>query len=85
MTQTVTQQPHRHHPLRPSVADLMRPPLTTADTDDHAAAAAYLMKHARATALIVLDTQTGQPTGISPRPISSARSPTARPQRGSDP
>jgi len=28
------------------------------------AAAAYLMKHARATALTVLDTQTGQPKGI---------------------
>jgi CBS domain-containing protein len=42
----------------------MRPPLTTANTNDHAAAAAYLMKHARATALMVLDTVTGQPEGI---------------------
>ena len=42
----------------------MRPPLTTADTNDHVAAAAYLMKHARATALMVLDAQTGQPKGI---------------------
>ena len=42
----------------------MRPPLTTADTNDHVAAAAYLMKHDRATALTVLDTQTGQPMGI---------------------
>jgi CBS domain-containing protein len=42
----------------------MRPPLTTAATNDHAAAAAYLMKHARATAPMVLDAQTGQPKGI---------------------
>jgi CBS domain-containing protein len=42
----------------------MRPPLTTADTNDHVAAAAYLMKHAGATALMVLDAQTGQPKGI---------------------
>jgi CBS domain-containing protein len=42
----------------------MRPPLTTADTGDHAAAAAYLLKHARATALMVLDAVTGQPKGI---------------------
>jgi predicted transcriptional regulator len=42
----------------------MRPPLTTADQDDHAAAAAYLMKHAGASALMVLPTHTGQPIGI---------------------
>jgi len=42
----------------------MRPPLTTAESDDHAAAAAYLMKHAGATALLVLDAQTGQMIGI---------------------
>jgi CBS domain-containing protein len=42
----------------------MQPPLTTAGTNDHAAAAAYLMKHAKATALIVLDAQTGRPRGI---------------------
>ncbi len=42
----------------------MRPPLTTADQDDHAAAAAYLMKHAGASALMVLPVYTGQPIGI---------------------
>jgi CBS domain-containing protein len=42
----------------------MRPPLTTANTNDHVAAAAYLLKHARATSLMVLDTVTGQPQGI---------------------
>ena len=38
----------------------MRPPLTTANQDDHAAAAAYLMKHAGASALMVLHAHTGQ-------------------------
>jgi CBS domain-containing protein len=33
-------------------------------SSDHAAAAAYPMKHARTTALMVLDPQTGQPKGI---------------------
>jgi CBS domain-containing protein len=42
----------------------MRPPLTTADQDDRAAAAAYLMKHAGASALMVLYAHTGQPVGI---------------------
>jgi CBS domain-containing protein len=64
MTQTATQQPPPPPPLLTTVADVMRPPLTTAGTRDHAAAAACLMKHAMATALIVLDAQTGQPKGI---------------------
>jgi CBS domain-containing protein len=33
----------------------MRPPLTTVEKDGHVGAAAYLMKHAGATALVVLD------------------------------
>ena len=63
MTQTTTRQPTQATPLATG-ADVMRPPLTTAATSDHAAAAAYPMKHARATALMVLDAQTGQPKGI---------------------
>jgi len=54
-------------PLRAAaatVADVMRPPLTTVNQHDHVAAAAYLMKHAGTTALIVVDAQTGQPAGI---------------------
>jgi CBS domain-containing protein len=48
-----------------TVADVMQPPLTTVDQNDHVAAAAYLMKHAGATALVVLDGQeTNQPLGI---------------------
>jgi CBS domain-containing protein len=42
----------------------MRPPLATANQDDHAAAAAYLMKHTGASALMVLHAHTGQPIGI---------------------
>ena len=45
-------------------ADLMRLPLTTVEQQAHVAAAAYLMKHAGTTALMVLDPQTGQPVGI---------------------
>ena len=47
-----------------TAADVMRPPLTTVEQQAHVAAAAYLMKHAGATALIVLDAETGQPAGI---------------------
>jgi CBS domain-containing protein len=47
-----------------TVADLRRPALTTVGQHDHAAAAAYLMKHAGTTALIVVDAHTGQPAGI---------------------
>jgi len=42
----------------------MRPPLTTVEQDDHVAAAAYVMKHAGATALVVVDEWTDQPLGI---------------------
>jgi CBS domain-containing protein len=47
-----------------TVADVMRPALTTVSQHDHVAAAAYLMKHAGTTALIVVDAQTGHPAGI---------------------
>ena len=47
-----------------TAADIMRPPLTTVVKQDHVAAAAYLMKRAGTTALMVLDTWTGQPIGI---------------------
>ena len=42
----------------------MRAPLTTVNQHDHVAAAAYLMKHTGATALMVVNAQTGQPAGI---------------------
>jgi CBS domain-containing protein len=52
------------HARAATAADVMRPPLTTVTQYDHVAAAAYLMKHAGTTALIVTDAQTGQPAGI---------------------
>ena len=47
-----------------TVTDVMRPPLIAAGQYDHVAAAAYLMKHAGATALMVTDARTGQSAGI---------------------
>jgi CBS domain-containing protein len=52
------------HAAAATVADLMRPPLTTVKQHDHVAAAAYLMKHAGTTALIVVDARTRRPAGI---------------------
>jgi CBS domain-containing protein len=51
-------------PPRATAADIMHPPVTTVDQNDHLAAAAYMMKRADATALIVTQAQTGQPIGI---------------------
>lgn len=64
MTHSAAQQPAQPPPNLATVADVMGPPLTTADNNDHVAAAAYLMKHAGATALVVLDAVTGQAAGI---------------------
>jgi len=64
MTETAGRRPARPPRTLNTVADIMRPALTTVDTDDHAAAAAYLMKHADTTALTVLHATTGQPIGI---------------------
>src|ERR1700758_5382998 len=54
----------RPAPSPATVADVMHPPVTTVNQNDHVAAAAYLMKHADATALIVTQAQTGEPVGI---------------------
>ena len=57
--------PEQSHVAAPATAaDIMRPPLTTVEKQDHVAAAAYLMKHAGTTALMVLNPRTGQPGGI---------------------
>jgi CBS domain-containing protein len=69
MKQTTADAPAQTSPLHPpaataTVTDLIRPPLTTAGQYDHVAAAAYLMKHAATTALMVTDAQTGQPAGL---------------------
>jgi CBS domain-containing protein len=55
-----------------TVADVMRPPLTTVIPHDHVAAAAYLMRHAGTTALMVVDAQAGHPVGIiTEKPIAA--------------
>jgi CBS domain-containing protein len=69
MSQTMTGAPARKSPFHSraataTVANIIRPPLTTVKHHDHVAAAAYLMKHAGTTALMVADAQTGQPAGI---------------------
>jgi CBS domain-containing protein len=63
MSQTMTRVPAQKPPppspaATATVADLMRPPSTTVNQHDHAAAAAYLMKHNGTAALIVTDAQT---------------------------
>ena len=69
MKQSPTGAPAQKPPFHPraaaaTVTDVMRPPLTTAGQYDHVAAAAYLMKQAGTTALMVVNAQTGQPAGI---------------------
>jgi CBS domain-containing protein len=63
-TQVPPASPFHPQAATATVADIMRPPLTMVGQHDHLAAAAYLMKHAGTTALLVADTQTGQPTGM---------------------
>jgi len=69
MQQIMTAVPAQDTPVHPrpaagTVTDVMRPPPATVSRHDHVAAAAYLMKHAAATALLVTDAQTGRPAGI---------------------
>src|SRR5215813_7045039 len=47
-----------------TVGQLMERATTKAEVDDHIAAAAYLMKHARTTALVILMAGTGRIAGI---------------------
>jgi CBS domain-containing protein len=54
MTEASAQEPSSRPPAPATAADVMRPALTIAEPNDHAAAAAYLMKHAGATALVVV-------------------------------
>jgi CBS domain-containing protein len=66
MTEDSAQGPSLQRPAAPATAvDVMRPALTTVEPGDHAAAAAYLMKHAGATALVVVDDeQDKRPVGL---------------------
>jgi CBS domain-containing protein len=48
-----------------TAADVMQPAVTTVEADAHLAAAAYLMKHAGATALVVVDNEEAKrPVGL---------------------
>ena len=67
MTEAFIQKPSVHRPPHApaTAADVMRPALTTIEPRGHVAAAAYLMKHAGVTALVVVDDdQAKQPVGI---------------------
>jgi CBS domain-containing protein len=67
MTEASTQKPSVHRPPHApaTAADVMRPAPATIEPRDHVAAAAYLMKHAGVTALVVVDDdQAKQPVGI---------------------
>ena len=67
MTEAFTQKPSVHRPphAAATAADVMRPAPATIEPRDHVAAAAYLMKHAGVTALVVVDDdQAKQPIGI---------------------
>ena len=66
MTESSAQQPSpRARQAAATAADVMRPALTTVEPSDHVAAAAYLMKHAGATALVVVDDeQARRPVGL---------------------
>lgn len=62
MTETLAQPPS-HGPV--TAADVMQPALSTVEPEDHAAAAAYLMRHAGATALVVVDDEEARrPLGL---------------------
>ena len=62
MTETHAQPPS-HGPV--TAADVMEPALSTIEPEDHAAAAAYLMRHAGATALVVVDDEMSRrPLGL---------------------
>jgi CBS domain-containing protein len=56
-------KPNKVPGMAVTVAEIMRPALTTVGRYDHVAAAAYLMKHA-ASGLTIMDGQTDQPIGI---------------------
>jgi len=65
MAEAPAPQPSSRSLAAPTVADVMQPPLTTVAPNDHVAAAAYLLKHAGASALVVLDDeQTRRPVGL---------------------
>jgi CBS domain-containing protein len=66
MTEAVRQETDSA-PMRvpATVGDVMRPALTAVEPNDHLAAAAYLMKHAGTTSLVVItDEEARKPVGL---------------------
>jgi CBS domain-containing protein len=64
MTEASARSPSAQ-PALTTAAQIMRPALTTVDPNDHVAAAAYLMRHAGTTALVVVDPeQVKRPVGL---------------------
>ena len=61
-----------------TVADVMQPPVTTVEQSAHLGAAAYLMKRANATALIVTQVRPARRSASSPMLTSRARLRTER-------
>ncbi len=66
MSDAPARQPSSSSPHAPATAaDVMRPALTTVEPDAHLAAAAYLMRHAHTTSLVVVDDdQAKRPIGL---------------------
>jgi CBS domain-containing protein len=65
MTELSAAAPSSRRPSAATVGEVMRSAVTTAEQDAHLAAAAYLIKHAGATALVVVDDPaSNQPVGI---------------------
>ncbi len=62
---SVPRQPRKPPHAARTAGDVMQPALSTVKPDDHVAAAAYLMKHAGATALVVVDDEEARrPLGL---------------------
>jgi CBS domain-containing protein len=64
MTEAAAPESSAPAPAPATVADIMRPPITAVTPNDHVAAAAYLMRRAGATALVILHGVTSQPIGL---------------------
>jgi CBS domain-containing protein len=65
MTGASAQQPRQPPAAARTAGDVMEPALSTVKPDDHLAAAAYLMKHAHATALVIVDDEgSKRPLGL---------------------
>jgi CBS domain-containing protein len=65
MTGASAEQPRQPPPAARTAGDVMEPALSTVKPDDHVAAAAYLMKHGHATALVIVDDEESKrPLGL---------------------